>query len=270
MWRAEVDAWCLPFSLEPGLLIESGAHQLTGCSTLRSTCLHPWRARVRGQAFTWVLGIWLGTSCLHGRYFINWASFPVPVETLLLIGWLIFINIQSNRLHYHCFIYRYHCNLLHPVTISYLLHYVGLISFPQTVPVVFSYHIYVCSWWYVVKSLCHVTIACGIYLSFPYIILSWSLFLHTLDLFLQHSFYSAWLVEFVLYFKYRIIPYTNRDNLTSFFPTCMPFISSSGLIAVANSSITPKKRRHFWFSINATNSSLLGYIWLMLAIDFLS
>jgi hypothetical protein len=39
-------------------------------------------------------------------------------------------------------------------------------------------------------------------------------------------------------FKYKIISSTNRDNLISSFPICIPFISSSCFIALAKNSRT--------------------------------
>jgi hypothetical protein len=45
-------------------------------------------------------------------------------------------------------------------------------------------------------------------------------------------------VEFFWYLKYRILSSANRDILIVYLPICIPFISSSCLIAVARNSST--------------------------------
>jgi hypothetical protein len=52
---------------------------------------------------------------------------------------------------------------------------------------------------------------------------------------------SFW-VEFFRSLKYRIISSSNRDNLTVSLPICIPFISSSCLIALARNSSTMLNR----------------------------
>jgi hypothetical protein len=46
-------------------------------------------------------------------------------------------------------------------------------------------------------------------------------------------FLKIFLVEFLGSFRYKIISSANRDNLTSFFPVCVPFIYSFCLAALA-------------------------------------